>query len=175
MDGGARASTDVWPGSWRRTFNRSRPPSHVRVFLLSSRLCFGPEVPCSFRRVTRLPTRRRVELLVPGPATLAVAEFSFCFLGFVKCRFAPCGPVGLNCSERGGVKGETLLMKCRLLRISGRVLRVPLVRRLPPCGGLADGAPPRRCGCRVLPRQRGLDPASACDPRAPPGFTVIEV
>ena len=77
--------------------------------------------------------------------------------------------------EGGGVKGEAPLMKCRLLRISGRLLRVPLVLRLLPSGGLADGAPPHRCGCRVLRGQGELHRAMRLLRSAPPGFTVIEV
>ena len=58
---------------------RGRPPANVRVFVFSSLPCFGPEVPCSLLRVSRSPTRRRVELSASGPAKLAVADFRFLF------------------------------------------------------------------------------------------------
>ena len=109
----------------------------------------------------------------PGPPSWQSRTSVFCFIVPVKCRLSRCGPVGFNC--RGRCEGEAPLMKCRLLRISGRLLRVPLVLRLLRRGGLGDGAPPHRCGCLVLRGQGGLHRAMPPRRSAPPGFTVIEV
>ena len=178
MDGGGESIHRCLAGEFAD--NQSRPPSHVRIVFLSSlpvALASGPRSLAVFFWSAGCRPDGESNCQGPGQPRLQSSRGSvFVLICFLKCRFGPCGPVGLNCRGRGGVKGDTLLMKCRLLRISGRLLRVPLVLRLLPGGGFRDGASPPRCGCRVLPRQWRLHPANPPDPGGPPpGFTVIEV
>ena len=80
MDGGGESIHRCLAGELADNFQTGAALHPMfEAFQSPSRPCFGPEVPCSFLLVSRLPTRRRVELSGPGPATfVVVAGFRFC-------------------------------------------------------------------------------------------------